>query len=63
LSGALAGLELAKLRGVEQRFVHADFSLLDAKERGNLELTNWLWKLAIVQQRRAIVLSTSRRIG
>src|SRR5262245_56533725 len=52
----MAGLELAKLRGVEQRFVHADFPLLDAKERGNLELTNRLWKLAIVQHRRAIAL-------
>src|ERR1700674_2855032 len=36
-SPALAREELAQLRGVELRRVGADFSVLDAKERGNLQ--------------------------
>src|SRR5262245_14177369 len=48
LSAALASQDLAKLRGVEQCFVCADFSFLDAKERGNPQLAYRLRKLAVV---------------
>src|SRR6266700_7339336 len=50
------GLEACEAPWHRTAFRTRGFSLLDAKERGNLQLTNRMWRLAIVQQRRAIAL-------